>query len=268
MKKIKLSVAIATYNEENNIKEFLDQLNWVPQIVIVDGQSTDNTVNIAKKYKNIQLISTTNKPIFHINKQIAIDACQNDWVLQLDADERISPKLKQEIIKIIDNPNTPENGFWINRLNYFLGTFLKKGGQYPDPVIRLFKKDKGRLPCVSVHEQIKINGQVGQLKNNLHHFADTSFSRYLQRNNRYTTLIAKELSEKSLKLNFTSFFAYFLIKPTHWFLLTFLRHKGIQDGFAGFVFAWYSSLRFPISYIKYWESIKTKKKLGLKNDWN
>lgn len=268
MKKINLSVAIATYNEENNIKDLLDNLSWVEEIVIVDGQSSDDTVKIAKKYKNVKIISTSNKAIFHINKQMAIDACQNDWILQLDADERITPDLKKEIIKITNSTKTKENAFWIKRKNYFLGTFLTKGGQYPDPVIRLFKKGKGRLPCVSVHEQVEIDGKVGQLKNDLLHFADTSFSRYLARNNRYTTLIAKELAKQKLKLNFLNSLNYFLVKPLFWFLKSFVRHKGFVDGFAGFVFSAYSSLRFPISYIKYWESTKTKKSLSLKNDWN
>lgn len=267
MKKINLSVATATYNEQNNIKNFLDQLDWIPQIIIVDGQSTDNTVKIAKKYKNVKIVSKTNKPIFHINKQIAIDACTNSWVLQLDADERVNSQLKKEIIKIVSNPNTHQNGFWINRKNYFLGTFLKKGGQYPDSVIRLFKKDRGHLPCLSVHEQIEIEGQAGKLKNDLIHLADTTFSRYLSRNNRYTTLIAKQLTKQKQKINPISFVVFFLIKPTLWFIKTYIRHKGFVDGFSGFVFAWYSSLRFPIAYIKYWESTKTKAKLGLKQDW-
>lgn len=267
MTKINLSVAIATYNEEHNIKDFLDHLSWVPEIVIVDGQSTDQTVSIVKKYKNIKLISTANKPVFHVNKQIAIDACTNHWILQLDADERITPLLKAEIIETI-NSHTENSGFWIKRKNYFLGSFLTKGGQYPDPVIRLFKRGKGKLPCLSVHEQVEIDGRVGELKNDLIHLADISFSRYLQRNNRYTSLIASDLNKINLSINFLSFLNYFLVKPIFWFLLTFLRHKGFVDKFPGFVFSWYSSLRFPLAFIKYWELKKTKKSIDLKNDWN
>jgi len=267
MTKINLSVAIATYNEEHNIKDFLDNLNWVPQIILVDGQSTDQTVSVAKKYKNVKVISTTNKPIFHINKQIAIDACTNDWILQLDADERVSPKLKTEIIETINRP-TENNGYWIKRKNYFLGYFLTKGGQYPDPVIRLFKKGKGKLACLSVHEQVEIDGRVGELKNDLYHYADISFSRYLQRNNRYTSLMADDFIQKKIPISIPSFLKYFFIMPTYWFLTTFFRHKGFVDKFPGFVFSWYSSLRFPIAYIKYWELKKTKKTIDLKNDWN
>jgi len=267
MTKTNLSVAIATYNEEHNIKDFLNHLSWVPQIIIVDGQSTDKTVSIAKKYKNVNIISTTNKPIFHINKQMAIDACTNDWILQLDADERVSPQLKNEILNIISSKDSLD-GYWLKRKNYFLGSFLTKGGQYPDPVIRLFKKDKGKLPCISVHEQIEIDGRVGELKNDLYHYADISFSRYLQRNNRYTSLMANDFVHKKIPISILSFVKYFFIMPIYWFFLTFFRHKAFVDKFPGFVFSWYSSLRFPISYIKYWELKKTKKTLDLKNDWN
>jgi len=267
MTKINLSVAIATYNEEHNIKDFLDNLNWVPEIILVDGQSTDQTISIAKKYKNVKIISTTNKPIFHINKQIAIDACTNVWVLQLDADERVSPQLKTEILDIISNKDSLD-GYWIKRKNYFLGTFLTKGGQYPDLVIRLFRKGRGKLPCLSVHEQVEIDGRVGELKNDLYHYADISFSRYLQRNNRYTSLMANDFVHKKIPISIPSFIKYFFIMPTYWFFLTFFRHKAFVDRFPGFIFSWYSSLRFPISYIKYWELKKTKKSIDLKNDWN
>lgn len=265
---INLSIAIATYNEARNIKPFLSHLSWVKEIVLVDGQSSDETVTSAKKFSNVKIISTTNKPIFHINKQMAIDACTSDWILQLDADERITNDLKEEIVSIINDSSTKFDGFWINRKNYFLSKFLQKGGQYPDPVIRLFKKNKGKLPCMSVHEQVKIDGSIGHLKYDLEHYADISFSRYLERNNRYTTLIANDLQTNKTPISFFSFVNYFLVKPTLWFLLTFLRHKGFYDGFPGFVFSWYSSLRFPIAYIKYWEIKNTDKKLSLKNDWN
>lgn len=267
MTKINLSIAIATYNEEHNIKDFLEQLNWVPEIIMVDGQSSDKTISIAKKYKNVKVISTTNKPIFHINKQMAIDACTNDWILQLDADERVSSQLKAEILDIISSKDSLD-GYWIKRKNYFLGSFLKKGGQYPDPVIRFFRKGKGKLPCQSVHEQIEIEGRVGELKNDLQHFADISFSRYLQRNNRYTSLIAKDFISKKIPISIPSFIKYFVIMPTYWFFLTFFRHKAFIDRFPGFVFSWYSALRFPIAFIKYWELKRNKKSIDLKHDWN
>lgn len=250
--KTTLSVAIATYNEAENIGRCLDAVtSWVDEIVIVDGSSSDNTVKIVNKYKNVHVISTNNKPIFHINKQIAIDACACDWILQLDADEVVSPELKNEILKII--PDTKYNGFWLKRKNYFLSKFLTKGGVYPDPTIRLYRRGFGKLPCKNVHEQAEVDGPVATLNADLLHYADPTFSRYLLRNDRYTSLLAQEFKDKKIKINFINFIKYFIFKPTHWFFLAFFRHRAYVDGFPGFVFAWYSSLRFPIAYIKLFE---------------
>jgi len=270
-KKSTISIAIATYNEEGNIVKCINAVkDWVNEIVIADGSSQDKTVQVASKFKNVKIIETTNKEIFHINKNIAIDACTSDWILQLDADEIVSVELKEEIEKILekDPKDVKENGFWINRKNYFLGSFLKKGGQYPDSTLRFFKNGKGRLPCVDVHEQPVIEGEAGHLKNDLQHYADTSFSRYLLRHNRYTTSLARELQEKKVSINWINFLNYYFFKPVFWFLMSYFRHKGFYDGFPGFVFSFYSSLRFPIAYTKYWELEKTHRKINLTDDWD
>jgi len=262
----KLSVVLAVYNEERNLPLCLNSVkNLADEIVIVDGSSTDKTVEVAKKYGS-KIIETTNKPMFHINKQMAIDAAACDWILQLDADEQVSDELGREIAEIVAG-NSKFNGFWIPRKNFFLGKFLKKGGQYPDPVVRLFKKNKGFLACETVHEQVKIEGEVGWIKNDLIHIADPSFSRYLLRYNRYTTELAVNLDKSDLKLNPWTGLVYLVIKPTRWFLLTFFRHKGFVDGFPGFVFSFFSSLRFAVAYIKYWERKNSTLPRSLTSDW-
>ena len=256
--KTTLSVAIATFNEAENIGRCLDAVtDWVDEIIVVDGKSTDDTVKIIKKYKNASVISTDNKPMFHLNKQMAIDNCTSDWILQLDADEVVTPELRDEILNTIKD--TKFNGFWIKRKNFFLGKFLTKGGIYPDPTIRLYRRSFGHLPCQDVHEQAEIKGPVSTLNADLLHYADPTFSRYLLRNDRYTSLIAGDLKKSGVKLNCLNFFNYFIIKPIYWFFLAYFRHRAYVDGFPGFVFAWYSSLRFPIAYIKlhelYYETI-------------
>lgn len=266
-----LSVTLATYNESKNIVRCLKAIEDIAQeIIVVDGQSQDNTVSLVKKFKNAKVISTANKPMFHLNKQMGIAACKGDWILQLDADEVVTPSLKNEILSLLQkNPESVvENGFWIPRKNYFLGRFLTKGGQYPDPTIRLYKNGKGRLPCKDVHEQACVDGQVGFLKNDFEHYADTSFSLYLLRANRYTTLLAQELKEKNVKVNLLSGINYYVIKPCWWFFKTYFRHRGYVDGFPGFVFSYYSALRFPIAYTKYYELMKTNRDINLSQDWD
>ncbi len=252
----KISVAVATFNEEENIGKCLESVaDWVDEIVVVDGSSTDKTVEIAKKYK-AKIIVADNHPIFHINKQKAVDACSGDWILQLDADEVVTEELKDEILKAINpQPITHNaqllNGYWIPRKNYFLGQFLMKGGQYPDYTLRLYRKGKGRLPCRSVHEQAEVEGKVGYFKNPLQHFPYADFSEYLEHFKRYTDIFAREYRQQKIDISPIFFINYVIIKPIHWFLLSYIRHKGFLDSFPGFVFSLFSSMRFPVSYIKY-----------------
>lgn len=239
----KLSVVLAVYNEENNLKNCLDSVKDIAwEIVIVDGGSTDKTVQIAKVFK-ARIIQTNNLPNFHINKNKAIDAAVGDWILQLDADEIVTKQLGDEIKKVL-NERGDVNGYWIPRSNFFLGRFLKKGGQYPDYTLRLYKKGKGRLPGKDVHEQAEVLGKTKYLKNDLLHMADKNFYSYINRWNRYTDLISSQIKNPT-------FLDYFFLKPILWFTKAYFRHKGFMDGFPGFIFAFFSALRFPVSYIKY-----------------
>ena len=262
----KLSVAIATYNEERNIGKCLDSVkDWVDEIIVVDGSSTDKTREIARSY-GAKVIKTTNKPIFHINKNIAIDACQGEWILQLDADEIVPPEMRQEILEIVNHQKSEQPaGYWLKRRNYFLGRYLKKGGQYPDPVIRFFRKGKGILPAKDVHEQVTINGEVGWLKNDLNHWATPEFSRYMLRERRYSTLAAKEFLENNLPLNPLIFFKYLFFLPLKTFLMIYIRHKGFVDSWQGFVFAFFSGWHHAWAYLKY---LRMKfKKVDIIKEW-
>ena len=253
MKPLLLSVVLATYNEEKNLPDCLKSVKSIAdEIVVVDGSSKDKTRDIAKKL-GARVFKVKNVPIFHKNKQIAVDKAKAKWILQLDADERLTSELRQEIKTVIKQKNSTYSGYYLPRKNWFLTRFLTKGGQYPDHVIRLFLNGQGHFPCQSVHEQIKINGPVGYLKNDLLHYADKKFSHYLLRFNRYTSLDAADLKKQGIKPNFWQGLSYFIFKPLAWFLSTFFRHKGFVDGLPGFTFSLMSALRFPIIYLKLWE---------------
>ncbi len=264
--KIKLSVALATFNEEANLGSCLESVkDLAEEIVVVDGSSSDRTVEIARSF-GAKVTVAENEPIFHINKEKAIDECHGEWILQLDADETVTPELAGEIKEVIGK-NLPEPAaFWIKRRKMFLGRWVRKGGQYPDPVIRLFKKGKAFLPCKSVHEQMEVSGQTGSLQNPLIHLPNSSFASYLTKDNRYSTLTALEMADKKVPLNFWSFLKYLIWEPNRIFFSIYLRHRGFLDGFPGFVFACYSGLHWVSAYIKYWEMNKTKAQNSAK-DW-
>lgn len=285
MSSTKLSIAVATYNEEKNIGECLESVKGLAnEIVVVDGSSSDKTVEIAGNL-GARVLVADNPPIFHINKQKALELCSGEWILQLDADERVSSELALEIKRVIEmgvkeledfQKDLPERelylrhqrlleerdgkagepggeyvAFFIPRLNYFLGRFLRYGGVYPDGVIRLIKNKKAWLLSKSVHEQITVKGRIGWLKNPLIHMADPTFSRYLKRNSRYIDLIAEDLRRERVSKGLLTMLSYVLIKPISWFLLTQIKHKGILDGFPGIIFSFFSALRFPRAYWRY-----------------
>ncbi len=281
--KIDVSVAIATYNEANNLNRCLASVaSWVKEIVIVDGGSTDATLDIAKHFK-ARVIITDNPSIFHINKQKALDNCKSSWILQLDADEEVSPELAREIKETVamnDNEIDARGGqqlvslfkrhqellekrdgkigtdkgaysaFFIPRKNYFLGHPLRYSGTYPDGVIRLVRRGKAWFPAKSVHEQIQIDGRVGWLSRDLWHFSNPTISRYLKGADRYTSLMSEEIKRKASNPVFL-FLNYMLYKPIYSFLNLFIRHKGFLDGFYGLLFDVLSSLHYQSAYLKY-----------------
>lgn len=249
---MKLSVVIATFNEEKHISKCLKSIKDIAdEIIVVDGSSEDKTREIARSL-GAKVTITQNLPMFHTNKQMAIDKAKGDWILQLDADEVVDEELRREITKVI-NKDSKYSAFLLKRKNFFLGKWLKKGGQYPDPVIRLFKRGKAHLPQKSVHEQMKVDGEVGKLQGHLLHYTAPTFSRYLTNANRYTFLTAEEMKNDKVKISFFNILKYIITKPLITFLSLYIRHKGFMDGFEGFIFALFSALHWPIAYMKYWE---------------
>lgn len=245
----KLSVVLATYNEEEHLGRCLESISGLAdEIVVADGASTDRTVEIARHY-NAHIIATTNKPNFHINKQMAMDEATGDWVLQLDADEVVDEEMHQAIETVLNNGGAYD-AYWLRRKNYFLGRFLTKGGQYPDPVIRFYKAGKARLPQQDVHEQMQVDGEVGWLDGHLLHYNAPSFRRYVTNSNRYTSLTAQQLFDSGVRLSVWNDLKYLVFKPSWIFGLLFFRHRGYKDGFPGFVFALFSGLHHGLSYMK------------------
>ncbi len=251
-----ISVVLATHNEAKNIRRCLAAVkDWADQIIVVDGESTDDTVKLAKQFTTA-VVSTTNKANFHINKQIAMDKAQGDLVLQLDADEVVDDKLRQFIIethqRILRKEVLPA-GWWIKRKNLFFGRFLTKGGQYPDPVIRLYQKGKSHLPQKDVHEQMVVDGELDWADGHLLHYSNPTFADYLRKFNTYTSFSAEHLYQQHRQPSLGMALQYFIWEPLTLFFSLYIRHKGLVDGTAGFLFAVCSGLHYPVIYLKFCE---------------
>jgi len=253
-----ISVVLATHNEAANIANCLESVkSFADEIIVVDGDSTDETVAIAESF-GAQVITTKNTINFHINKQKAIDAAKGDLILQLDADEVVTAELAVFVVeqdKVLSNtlPTDAPMAWYIRRKNDFLGQFLRKGGQYPDPVIRLFYRGKARLPQKNVHEQFTVDGIIGTADGHLLHFPYPTLASYLEKYNRYTSFEAGRLWKIGVRPSVLRTVKAFLFDPIITFYTLFLRHRGYVDGWRGFLFASLSALHHPMVAVKLWE---------------
>lgn len=283
---IKLSVVLATRNEEDNVGKCLESVEKIAdEIVVFDESSIDATREVARSY-GAKVYKVAHQPIFHVTKQKAIDKAKGEWILQMDADEVVTGKLADEILTVIglsdeqiQNRKIPgiflrhqqvlerrdgaigkKSGeivaFFIPRRNIFLGKPLIHAGVYPDPAIRLIKKGKARLPAKSVHEIMSIDGRVSWLVNDMLHYDSPTLERYIIRLNRYTDLHAKELKNKKVGFGMFSLLNYSFAKPMFAFTKLYVRHRGYLDGMRGFVWSLFSALHFPIAYFKYYSEEK------------
>lgn len=249
------SVVLTTHNEEKNLAKCLESIeDLADEIIVVDGDSTDQTRKIAKNF-GAKVFQTTNKQNFHINKRMAMDKATGDLILQLDADELVDSELKTFIKKTLDALRNQEKlqavAWWIKRKNYFCGRWLSKGGQYPDPVIRLYLKNKAYLPAKDVHEQMQVRGELATADGHLLHYSNPSFDDYWCKFHTYTSFKAQQLADEFLAINPKTFLDHIFYKTIKTFFLLYFRHKGFVDGWQGLVFAFFSALHHPVAYIKY-----------------
>ena len=243
----KISVCLATFNEEENLKDCLESVKWAEEIVLVDGQSTDKTVALAKKYTN-KIIIRKNPLMFHLNKQKAFAAATQDWILYLDADERVSEKLKKEILAAVKKKSY--QGFWLPRKNIIFGQWIKHSLWWPDYQLRLFRRGKAFLPCQSVHEQPKLTGKAGYLKSPLIHQSYQTVTQYVERlNNLYTENDLRVFLREKKKIHWYDALRF----PAEDFLATFFARKGYRDGLHGLVLSLLQAFSSFITFAKLWE---------------
>ncbi len=252
----KLSVVIITKNEEENIGDCLESVKWVDEIIVVDDMSRDRTVETCKGYTE-KVFLNDSQGSFHKNKNLGIEKATGDWILSLDADERLSPESAKEIKAAINNPE--KIGYYLPRKNYFLGKWIRGCGWWPDRIIRLFKKGVTKWP-LNIHDTPKIEerNKVGYLRKPLIHYTYRSLNQYFEKFNRYTLRLAQEEYEKGIRINKRNFFIYFGVKPSFWFLRKYLLWKGFRDGFRGFFISLSSALTIFTTYAKLWEKQEVK----------
>ena len=223
---MKISATIITLNEEKNIARALKSLDWVDEIIVVDSGSTDATEKICKE-AGAKFISVE-WPGYVAAKNMALAAATGDWVLSIDADEEVTPELRDEILKEIKSPDVAQ-GYFVPRKNHYLGKWIKRCGWYPDYQLRFWERERGHWQGGRVHESVKVEGRVVPLNKAINHFSYESISAHLKTIDKYTDLIARDKFEKGKKV---SFFGLFFAAPLH-FLKLYVLRGGFLDGLRG-----------------------------------
>jgi glycosyltransferase involved in cell wall biosynthesis len=250
-----LSVAIVTFNEEENLARTLSSVAFADQILVVDSGSTDRTVEIARTFNTTVLERPW--PGFAAQKNFALSQCTGDWILSLDADEELSPELQQEIRQTLSRRPPSFDAFYLKRRNLFLGRWIKHGGFYPDPKLRLFRRNLALLPQFEdrpVHETIRFHGPTATLDYDLLHHAYPTLSSYIEHMDRYSSLGAQLLVDKGrTSANIFSFFARIVIVPLLGFKWNYIFRGGFLDGREGLLLHLYHACYASWKYAKAWE---------------
>lgn len=245
---MKISVKINVYNEEDNIAEACESASWADEIVIVDSDSTDRTVEIARRYTD--KIYNREFRGYKDKHEYSDSLTTCDWIFWLDADERFTPELIASIEELKKrDPETLPDGFRISRSTKYLGRWMKHSGWYPDYQMRLYKKSASYWDGVSPHETARVNGRIEILKGELKHFTKRNLQEYHEVLGRYTNLAAGYHYKKGRKIRGWQLF--FL--PITSFIRNYLLKQGFRDGVQGLIVAMGTAYGVFLRYAKIWE---------------
>ncbi len=246
-----ISATLITCNEERNIAGALQSLSWADEIVVVDSGSSDATLEICRRFTD---------RIFHRDwtgyvdqKNYAVEKARNEWIFSLDADERPSPRLVEEI-KRLDGKEPARPGYKIPRIAFFMGRWIRHGDWYPDYQLRLFNKRFGRWDGGRVHESVKTSGNPAFLKSEILHYTYRNLSEYLHRLEIYSTLAALDYQQRGKRTGLLKLIA----NPLASFAKGYLLKRGFLDGTAGFMVAVMGAVSVFFKYAKLYELQNTK----------
>jgi glycosyltransferase involved in cell wall biosynthesis len=241
----KITALAITYNEEINVKRYVESLSFADEIIFIDSQSTDKTVEIALE-KGVKVIERkfTN---FSDQRNYAISQAKNDWIVFFDLDEIITPSLETEIKNIVSNAKG-KIAFFVKRNFFFMNKHIHFGGWQNDKAIRIFNKKFCEYNGNLVHESIKARGKIGLLQNKVNHYSYKDFDNYNNKLNLYSKLQSANLYHKKLKPTFY----HFLFRPLYRFLWQYLFRLGVLDGKEGFILAYIHSFSVFKRYLQLW----------------
>jgi glycosyltransferase involved in cell wall biosynthesis len=243
---VKLTVTVITLNESAHIAEALESVAWADEIVVIDSGSTDDTVAIARRHATS--VEVRDWPGYGPQKNYAAERAANDWILSIDADERVTPELGAEIRSVLEG-EPAARGYRIPRVTRYLGRWIRSTDWYPDHQLRLYDRRAGRWNGRQVHESVDLSGAPGLLRNDLQHLAYRNISHHLATIDRYTTLAAAEWLAQGRRTNVLEA----LVHAKFAFFRNFILRGGIRDGAAGFLVSTLNSYYVFLKFAKLWE---------------
>lgn len=247
-----ITAIILARNVEKNIEKCLETLSWCRERIIIDDNSNDKTVEIASRMGAKVFVHSLSHN-FAKQRNYGLEKAKGGWVLFIDADERVSSSLREEIIKLTNKLINKYDGFYIKRKDYMWGKELRHGETADIKLLRLAKKDAGKWQG-KVHEVWKVKGEIGELNNPLLHFPHQSIEEFLGEINKYTSIRSKELCSQGARVSFVSIIIYPLSK----FVLNYLLKGGFRDGIEGLVTAMIMSLHSFLVRAKLWQLWQTR----------
>ena len=246
-----LSVAIITRNEEANLERTLGSVAWADEMVVLDCGSSDRTEEIARRFRARFLVEEWKG--FAAQKNSALEECACDWVLSLDADEALSDELAKEIWDLLEG-DPPLDAYALPRRNLFLGRWMRFGGFYPDPKLRLFRRGAAEFEARPVHETVHFPGKAGRLKGDIVHNAYPTLTAYIAHMDRYSTLGAEHVvSTGKWGREWLAFVANVALNPAATFVYNYFFRLGFLDGREGLLLHLYHSVYVSWKYARAWE---------------
>lgn len=245
-----LSAFLIVFNEEKNIERCLNSIQWVNEIVIVDSNSTDRTLEICRKYTN--KIFSRAFSNYSDQKNFALSQITGEWALSVDADEELTEALVDEIKDLLRS-HPQHDGYRVHRTSYIFGREFHFSGTQHDKPIRLFKKGSGEF-IQPIHEFFSLQGSQCELKGQINHYTYESINSYLLRLDRYTSLEAEFLATKRQKINITDW----TIRPFAMFVKLYIIQQGFRDGFEGFLFCFFSGWYVFVKHVKCLELLRRR----------
>jgi len=242
----KLTVTVITRNEAGNLAAALESVQWANEIVVVDAESTDNTVGIARRFTNRVIVRPW--PGYAAQKNFAAEQASHDWILSLDADERVSPDLAQEIRGVLSGTLSTA-GYRMPRVTFHFGRWIRSTDWYPDYQLRLYDRRRARWDERLVHESVRVEGPVGRLRRELQHYAYRDLTHHLQTMDRYSTLAARQMFDEGRRAGWIDV----LVLPRLAFFRNYILRGGFRDGMAGLVISAMNSYYVGLKFAKLWE---------------